>query len=308
MHEGSRKAVVAAFMANLGIALAKFIGFAFTGSAGMLAEAVHSVADTGNQGLLFLGGSRAKKQADDAHPFGYARERYFWAFIVAVMLFTLGAAFALYEGIQKVIHPRELESFEWAVIILGLSFGLESLSLRTGVRETNRVRGNARWRDFVRDAKIPELPVVLLEDIGALVGLGFALAGVILAEVTGNPRFDAVGSIAIGLLLAMIAAFLATEMKSLLIGEAADPAQQQTISNAILSAPRVQRIIHQRTEHLGPEELLVGVKIEFDHSMRVEELSAAIDEVEVRIRTVVPEARWLYIEPDVLHTESEPLS
>jgi cation diffusion facilitator family transporter len=223
MTDGSQRAIVAAFLANAGIAVAKFVGFAFTGAASMLAEAVHSVADTSNQGLLLLGGRRARRPATEQHPFGFGRERYFWSFVVAVVLFTAGALFALFEGEEKLRHPHELESAGWAVGILVVAVVLESFSLRTAVRESAHVKGEQSWWGFVRHAKVPELPVVLLEDVGALCGLVFALTGVGLAEVTGNPRFDALGSLAIGLLLAVIAIILAMEMKSFLIGEAAPP-------------------------------------------------------------------------------------
>ena len=260
MHEGSRRAIIAAFLANLGIAIAKFVGFAITGSASLLAEAIHSLADTGNQALLFLGGARAKRAATPEHPFGYGRERFFWAFVVSVVLFTLGGAFALYEGIEKLRHPHELDYFGVAIVILLVSVVLEALSFRTARHEANLEKPkSAGWWTFIRRTKNPELPVVLLEDSGALIGLFFALIGVTLAKVTGNPRWDAVGSVAIGLLLIAISIVLAVEMKGLLIGESASPARQLAIANAIKDSPEVQGIIHMKTEHIGPDELLVGV-------------------------------------------------
>ncbi|MGE0880202.1 MAG: cation diffusion facilitator family transporter [Acidimicrobiia bacterium] len=299
MHEGSRKAIIAAFLANLGIAIAKFIGFFFTGSAGMLAEAVHSVADTGNQALLFLGGNRARKSATAEHPFGYGRERYFWAFVVAVVLFTLGGAFAIYEGVEKLRHPHEPESLWWAVGILAFAIVLESLSFRTARREAESERQGARWMAFIRRSKSPELPVVLLEDTGALIGLVFALVGVVLVKITHNARFDAVGSLAIGLLLCTIAIVLAVEMKGLLIGESATPEDEAKIASAITTSPNVLGIIHLRTEHLGPEELLMGAKVEFSHSLTLPQLADAIDEVERRVRAALPATRVIYIEPDI---------
>ncbi len=299
MQEGSRKAVVAAFFANMGIAAAKFVGFAITGAASMLAEAIHSVADSSNQGLLLLGGRRARRAASAEHPFGYGRERYFWSFVVAVVLFTLGSLFALYEGVEKLRHPHELESALVAVVILALAIVFEIFSFRTAVVECNRVRKGASWWHFIRRSKSPELPVVLLEDLGALVGLILALVGVVLADVTGNPSWDAMGSIAIGLLLGVIAITLAIEMKSLLIGEAASPRELDAIRAAIESNGEVRRLIHMRTQHLGPDELLVGAKIELDATLDAAGVARAINAVEERVRTAVPAARVLYFEPDV---------
>jgi cation diffusion facilitator family transporter len=299
MHEGSKKAIVAAFCANLAIAVAKLIGFLFTGAASMLAEAVHSGADTTNQGLLFLGGARARKTATAEHPFGYGRERYFWAFVVALVIFSLGSMFALFEGIEKVREPHELESAGVALAILLVAMGCEGYSLRTAVKESRHSKGPESWWNFIRRSKTPELPVVLLEDLGALVGLVLALVGLGLAEITGNPRFDAVGSIAIGLLLGAIAITLVVEMKSLLIGEAASPAMIAQIRSAMESCDKVERVIHLRTEHLGPEELLVAAKLAFHPDLDVRGLAAAIDDAEIRIREAVPDARVIYIEPDI---------
>lgn len=298
MHEGGKKAVVAALLANGGIAIAKFTGFAITGAASMLAEAIHSVADTGNQGLLLLGAKRATRAPDEQHPFGYGRERFFWAFVVAMVLFSIGSMFALYEGYEKLRHPHELEYAAVAMGILGVAIVLETLSFRTAFREASKVRGDQSWPSFIKHTKSPELVTVLLEDIGALVGLVFAFAGVTLAEVTGNPRFDAVGSIAIGLLLGAIAFVLAKENKSLLIGEAADKTQLNAIEQAVLSTDGVSRIIHIRTLHLGPEELLVAAKVEFDGSLDQIQLGDAIDRTEHRVRSDVPDARLIFIEPD----------
>jgi len=307
MHDGSRRAIAAAFGSNLAIAVAKFVGFLFTGAASMLAEAVHSAADTTNQGLLFLGGAKARKRATADHPFGYGRERYFWSFVVALVIFSLGSMFALFEGIEKLISPHQLESAVWAIAILVLALGCESFSLRTAVRESRPVKGEESWWRFIHRSKTPELPVVLLEDVGALIGLGLALVGLILAEVTGNPRFDAIGSVAIGVLLGVIAVILMVEMKSLLIGEAASPVIVAGITEAMESSPEVVRVIHLRTEHLGPDELLVAAKVYFDTALSVPALAQAIDDVERRVRAAVPEAGIIYIEPDVGRTsESVP--
>ena len=296
-EEGSRRTVIAAFLANLGIALAKFVGFAFTGAASMLAEAFHSVADTSNQGLMLLGRRRAGRSPTPEHPFGYGRERYFWSFVVALVIFSLGSLFALYEGVEKLRHPHRLESAGWAIGILAVAVVLESLSLRTAVRESRRLKGGSWWR-FIREAKVPELPVVVLEDLGALTGLAFALAGVLLADLTGNPRFDALGSLAIGILLGAIATILVIEMKSLLIGESATPGQHDAIRRAIENNPCVRCLIHMRTEHLGPEELLVGAKVELDGGLDTAGVAAAINSVEDDVRAAVPEVRLMYVEPD----------
>ena len=306
MQEGSKKAIIAAFFANLGIAIAKFVGFGITRSAGLLAEAAHSLADTGNQGLLLLGSKRARRRADARNPFGYGRERYFWSFIVALVLFSMGGLFALYEGIKKLIHPHETHNVLVAIIILVVAIGLETFSLMTAIREARHARppGMTLWR-FVRTSRSPELPVVLLEDIGAEAGLVIALAGVVLSHVTHNPRWDAVGSVSIGVLLTVIAIVLAIEMKQSLIGETATDEVEGRIRTTTLAHPRVRNIIHLRTQHIGPEQLLVGIKVEFDHLLSFADLATTIDAVETSIRTSVPEAATIYIEPDVARAGSQ---
>lgn len=304
MTNGSRKAIFAAFFANLGIAISKFIGFLLTGSASLLAETIHSAADTGNQMLLFLGGQRARKSATPEHPFGYGRERYFWAFAVALVLFSMGGMFALYEGISKFRDPHEVESLGIAIVILIVAIALESFSLRTAVKESNPIRqpGTSWWR-FIRRTKQPELPVVLLEDVGALIGLFFALGGVITAHVTDDARWDAAGSISIGLLLIVIAIVLVIEMKSLLIGESASADMREAIIAAIESSAHVDQLIHIRTEHIGPDEILVGAKIEYWSSMSADQLVAAINATEEAIRVAVPAATVIYLEPDLQRTD-----
>ena len=306
MTDGSRKAIFAAFFANLGIAISKFIGFLITGSASLLAETIHSAADTGNQLLLFLGGHRARKTATAEHPFGYGRERYFWSFAVALVLFSMGGMFALYEGIQKFRDPHEVESLGVAVGILIVAILLESFSLRTAVKESNHVRepGTSWWR-FIRSTKQPELPVVLLEDVGALIGLVFALSGVTMAQITDDARWDAVGSISIGLLLIVIAIVLVIEMKSLLIGESASTETRSAIIAAIESSEHVDQLIHIRTEHIGPDEILVGAKIEYSSALTADQLVAAINSTEDQIRAAVPAATVIYLEPDV-HRSDHP--
>ncbi len=302
--EVGTKSVVAALLANSAIAAAKFVGFFFTRSSSMLAEAIHSVADAGNQALLLLGVRRATKRPSTEHPFGYGRERYFWSFIVAVVIFTLGAGFAVYEGIEKVRHPHEIKGLWWAVAILGTGIVLESLSFRTAIREARPLRGQRTWWQFIRRSRSPELPVVLLEDFGALAGLVIALVAVVLAHVTGNAVWDGIGTLCIGALLGTIAVLLAIELKSLLIGEGALPEHRQQLLAAASTAPGVRRVIHLRTQHLGPQELLVGVKAEFDAELDMQGLASAVDATEARLRAAVPIAQVIYVEPDLLRGES----
>ena len=300
MQDGSKKAIVAAFGANLGIAVSKFVGFLVTGSAGLAAESVHSLADTANQGLLFLGSSRGAKERDEDHPFGHERERFFWAFIVALILFSMGGLFALYEGISKLRHPHETESMGIALAILGVAILLEGFSLRTALREVAHVRlpGQTLWR-FIREAKHPELPTVVLEDIAAEAGLVIAFAGVLLGHWTGNPRWDAAGSVAIGLLLIIVAFILGAEMKSLLMGETASTTDRLNLESALRGSPHVARVIYMHTQHVGPDVILVATKVIFDPSLPAVEVSQAIDVAELNMRAAVPQARFIFIEPDI---------
>jgi cation diffusion facilitator family transporter len=306
MTDGSRRAIVAAFLANLGIAIAKLVAFAFTGAASMLAESVHSLADTGNQALLLLGSKRARRSATAEHPFGFGRERYFWAFVVALVLFSMGSLFAVVEGVEKLFHPHELSSPGWALAVLAVAIVLEAFSLRTAVHEAGTLRGRESWWTFIRHSKTPELPVVLLEDVGALLGLLFAAVGVGLALATGDPRWDAVGSVAIGLLLGVIAIILAIEMKSLLIGEAAAPATIAAIREALATRDGVTHLIHLRTLHLGPDELLVAAKLAFDPDLSLRTVADLVNSLEAAVRSRVPTARLVFIEPDVYRPEYAP--
>jgi cation diffusion facilitator family transporter len=290
--------VVAALGANASIAVIKFVAFAVTGSASMLAEGVHSVVDSGNQVLLLRGGRSARREATAQHPFGYGRDRYVYGFLVALMLFSAGGLFALYEGVEKIRHPHHLDSPAVAVIVLVVAIGLESFSLRTAVTVSKQLKGEDSWFGFVRHAKNPELPVVLLEDIAALVGLVFALAGVGLATLAGAPVWDGIATFAIGFLLVAVAVILVIETKSLLVGEAAAPADVAQIE-AGLVGPGVERVIHLRTMHLGPDELLVGAKLAMPRGATLPQIAAAIDDAERRVRAVVPAARVIYLEPDL---------
>ena len=297
--EGSTRAITAALLANAGIAIAKFVGYLITGSSSMLAESVHSVADTSNQGLLLFGQRAARKEADRLHQFGYGRSRYFYSFVVALVLFTLGSVFALYEGYHKISHPADLTSPIVAVAILVVAIGLEGYSFRTAIVESRPLKGSGSWWRFIRNSRNPELPVVLLEDTGALIGLIFALAGIGLTILTGDPVWDGVGTVAIGVLLGMIAVILMVEMHSLLIGEGATKRQDQAIRTAIEQTANVDRLIHLRTQYLGPEELLVGAKIALAPSTDLATVAATIDAAEVAIRAAVPAAQVIYLEPDL---------
>ncbi len=302
----SNKAVVAALLANMAIAVAKFVGYLVTGSSSMLAESVHSVADSGNQGLLLLGGRKAKKAADEEHPFGYGRERYFWAFVVALVLFTLGGLFSIYEGVHKLQEASEggeLESPIVAIVILLFAIVAEGFSFRTAIRESRPTKGSQTWWRFIRTSKTPELPIVVLEDFGALVGLALALVGVVLSAVTGDLVWDALGTLAIGVLLLVIAVVLVVEMRGLLLGESASAEQVGQIRRALVG-DGVTRVIHLRTMHLGPEELLVAAKVELAQGMDVPGVARTIDAAEGRVRTVVPIARVMYLEPDLYREPS----
>ena len=296
---GSKRAIIAALLANAGIALAKFVGFLITGSSSMLAEGVHSVADTSNQGLLLLGQRQAGKQPDALHQFGYGRSRYFYAFVVALVLFSLGAAFALYEGYEKVVHPHELTSPYVAIAILVVAIGLEGFSFRTAMVESRPLKGSGSWWRFIRTSRNPELPVVLLEDTGALIGLVLALAGVGLTMATGNPIWDGVGTLCIGALLAVIAVILMVEMHSALIGEGATPQEGQAIRQALERTAHIDRVIHLRTQYLSPDELLVGAKIALAPETDLATVAATIDAAEVAIRAAVSAVTVIYLEPDL---------
>lgn len=298
MAGGGLKAIIAALLANAGIALAKFIGFLITGSSSMLAESVHSVADTSNQGLLLLGRKAAQRRATRQHQFGYGRNRYFYAFVVALLLFTLGSVFAIYEGIHKVRYGEELSLPSVAITILVVAIVLESFSLRTAVKQSKAVKGDATWWGFIRQATSPELPVVLLEDTGALFGLVFALTGVGLTALTGDTVWDGIGTIMIGVLLGIIAIVLIVETKSLLIGEGAGERELAMIIDQ-LTADGIERVIHIRTEYIGPEELLVAAKLAIRPGMEISDVAREIDAAEERLRTAVPTVRLVYLEPDL---------
>lgn len=297
--EGGKKAVIAALGANLTIAASKCFAFAVTGSASMLSEGIHSMADSANQVLLLIGGRHAKKKPDAEHQFGYGRTRYIYGFVVSIVLFLVGGVYAFNEGIHKVLNPEPLHDVWWAIGVLVFAMLLEGFSFTTAVREANRTRGKQSMLRFVRDARQPELPVILLEDFGALIGLVLAFIGVGLAALTGNGVWDGLGSMAIGLLLVVIAVFLSLETASMLIGEGAVPAEQEKIRNALESAPDIDRVIHLRTLHVGPDDLMVAAKIAIGHDDTGREIAAAIDAAERRVRAVVSNATYIYLEPDL---------
>ncbi len=302
--EGGTKAVLAALTANLGIATAKFVAFAFTGSSSMLSEAIHSVADSGNQVLLLVGGKRAQRAPDEHFQFGYSRVRYVYAFVVAIVLFSVGGLYSLYEGIHKLSHGEDLKDLNIALVVLVLALGLEGWSFRTAMREANKSRADRSLFAFVRRVRQPELPVVLLEDFGALVGLIFALFGVGMAKITGDSRWDALGAIAVGSLLVVIAVFLAIEMSAMLVGESALPEQQAAITKALQEASLVDRIVYLKTLHTGPDELLVATKVAVDREVTAGEIARGIDEAEAAIRAAVPTARYIFIEPDLFRASA----
>ena len=298
--EGGTRAIIAALGANIGIAITKFGAFLLTGSSSMLAESIHSLADSGNQVLLLVGGKRSRRTATAEHPFGYGRERYVYAFIVSVVLFSVGGLFALYEGWHKVHHPEPIDAWQWVPIaVLLVAIGLESYSFRTAIHESNQTRGQLSWVQFIRRAKAPELPVVLLEDFAALIGLVFALIGVGMTLITGNGVWDGLGTLAIGALLVCVAVVLAIETKSLLLGEGAGPEVVARIQAALLADDSVQRVIHMRTMHLGPEELLVAAKIAVAPTDSAAEVARTINAAEARVRAAEPVARVIFLEPDI---------
>lgn len=297
--EGSMRAIIAALLANIGIAITKFIAAAFSGSASMFAEGIHSLADSGNQILLIIGGKRAKRAATAAHPFGYGRSRYIYAFMVSIVLFSVGGLFSITEGLSKLQHPHELEMVWLPLVVLGTAIVLESFSLRTAVKEANHVRHGKSWVQFIRHAKSPELPVILLEDLAALIGLVLAFGGVGLTVVTHNPIWDAIGTLAIGGLLILVAIVLGLETSSLLVGEGATAEDTGKIRKALKDTAGVESVIHMKTLYLGPEELMVGAKIAVAEKVTGKQIAKIIDAAEENVRAAVPAARVIYLEPDI---------
>ncbi|MBN2176652.1 MAG: cation diffusion facilitator family transporter [Demequinaceae bacterium] len=300
-HAGTR-AVLAALAANIGLAVTKFVAFLLTGAAAMLAESVHSVADSGNQILLLVGGRRAKREETESHPFGYSRARYYYAFLVAVILFFVGGLYALFEAWHKFHNPEPIEAWRWVPLtVLGVGILLESLSFRTAIRESNRVRGILGWAAYIRRSRSPELPVILLEDLAALIGLLFAFAGISLTLVTGDGRWDGAGTAGIGFLLVAVAFILGVETKSMLMGESATAEDLEAIRGAFAES-KLGNVVHLRTMHLGPDDLLVAAKVALPGSTPLTQAAALVDDAEARIRAAVPAARLIYIETDAERT------
>jgi cation diffusion facilitator family transporter len=305
--EGSPRAIVAALAANLGIAATKLLAWALTGASSMLAESIHSIADSGNQALLLVGSRRARRAPTETHQFGFGRERYIYAFIVSIVLFSVGGLFALYEAYHKwhdvhAGHENELLTSQWKwvpIVVLVLAIAMEGYSFRTAIVESNRIRGRVGWVQFVRRARAPELPVVLLEDFAALIGLALALLGVGMTLLTNNGYWDVVGTAGIGLLLVLVAIVLAVETKSLLLGESAVDEQEALIEAALADSDGIGEILNMRTLHVGPEELLIAVKIAVTDTESAADVARAINSAEVRIRAAVPGARYVFIEPDI---------
>lgn len=303
---GGTKAIIAAFLANLGIAITKFIAWAFSGASAMLAEGVHSLADAGNQVLLLIGGKRAQRKPSKQHPFGYGRVRFIYAFVVSIILFSAGGVFSIVEGINKLQHPHPLEVWWLPMLVLTIAIVLESFSLRTAIRESNPIRGKATWVEFIRHSKAPELIVVLLEDLAALVGLVFAFLGVGLTALTGLSVFDAVSTLFIGALLVVVAVILGIQVKGLLIGEGASDEDVAKIEAALLEGSDIDRIIHMKTLYLGPDEFMIGAKVSVSPQLTVRELAVVVNQAEKRIRAVVPAAAVIYLEPDVYVDPEDP--
>ena len=313
MNANSHRAIIAALLANTGIALAKLFAFAMTGSSSMLAESIHSFADTSNQALLLWGSKASRQKPTPLHPFGYGRERYFWSFVVALILFSLGSVFAIYEGVHKLLEPGEIKSPMWAVGVLICGLLLEGWSFRTAVMEAQHAKKTASWWQFIRKSRSPELPVIILEDFGALVGLLLALIGVVASLLTNNTIFDSIATLAIGLLLGIIAVVLAVEMKSLLIGESAAPSFNQTIGLTLEQHETVRRVIHYKTLHIGPDELLIAAKVEFDPSLELPQIANSINAIEQKLRELSGHHLWIFLEPDIYRPptptqEAEPSS
>jgi cation diffusion facilitator family transporter len=305
----SKKVVMLALGANFGIAIAKGVAFVFTKSSAMLAEAIHSLADTGNQLLLLLGMSRAAQPPDDRHPFGYKMESYFWSFIVAIMLFSLGGLFALYEGWHKLHEVQEalaagkhtpMANPGIAIGVLAVSILLEGYSWYAATKEVNRLRGDQGMLSFIESSKSTEIIVIWMEDTGALIGLILALVGVVLVLVTGNPYFDVYSTFAIGVLMVSIAFFVARETKSLLIGEGATKEDVQKMSELAENAEGVNELLSMRTMQLGEDEILVAMKIQWTPGLEIGEVAQLTNALEAKIREAVPKARYLFVEPDVL--------
>jgi cation diffusion facilitator family transporter len=297
-HDSTARAILYAFLANLGIAIAKTWAASITGSGSMLAEAIHSYADTGNQVLLYLGLKQSLRPPDEEHPLGYGKLSYFWSFIVAILLFSMGGLFSIYEGYHKLTHPEPLSQIWIALVVLVLAIMLEGASLFGALREIKKVRAGRPFFEWFRHTRNSELVVVLGEDIGAQLGLVLALSFLILAFVTGNPMFDALGSICIGVVLLVISVFVAWRVKSLLVGRSADPEIQQAIDAIICEQEGIECMLNTITIQFGPDTMLAA-KVKMDPALNINDAVASINSLERKLKARIPKLKWCFIEPDV---------
>ena len=296
-HDSTIRAILYAFLANFGIALAKSWAAWLTGSGSMLAEAIHSYADTGNQVLLYLGLKQSQRPPDNEHPLGYGKLSYFWSFIVALVLFTLGGLFSIYEGYHKFSHPEPLSQVWVAIVVLVLAVILEGFSLFGALREIRKVRGNRPFRDWLKHTRNSELVVVLGEDIGAQLGLLLALGFLVLAAITGNPMYDALGSMCIGVVLLVISVFIASRVKSLLVGRSADPEVQEIIDSVIREQDGIDGVYNTITIQYGPDTML-AVKVKIRDDLNVNAAVARINALERELKVRIPNLKWCFVEPD----------
>jgi len=297
-HDSTVRAILYAFLANLGIALAKSWAAVVTGSGSMLAEAIHSYADTGNQVLLYLGLKQSLRPPDNEHPLGYGKLSYFWSFIVAILLFSMGGLFSIYEGYHKLMHPEPLSQIWIAIVVLVLAIFLEAASLFGALREIRKVRAGRPFREWLRHTRNSELVVVLGEDIGAQLGLVLALAFLIMAFITGNPMFDALGSICIGVVLLVISFFVGWRVQSLLVGKSADPDIQAAIDAIINEQHGIESVFNTITMQFGPDTMLAA-KIKMNPSLGINEAVENINALERQLKARIPKLKWCFIEPDV---------
>ena len=297
-HHSTARAILYAFIANFGIAIAKTWAAFYTGSGSMLAEAIHSYADTGNQVLLYLGLKQSQRPPDEEHPLGYGKLSYFWSFIVAILLFSLGGLFSIYEGMHKLAHPEQLSNLWVAIVVLILAIFLEAGSLLGALREIRLVRAGRPFGEWLKHTRNSELVVVLGEDIGAQLGLMLALGFLILAEVTGNPMYDALGSICIGVVLLIISAFVGWRVRSLLVGRSADPEIQEMINAIIADHEDIDYVFNVITIQFGPDTML-AVKVKMKSGIVIEDAVATINALERTLKERVPKLAWCFVEPDV---------
>ncbi len=298
-HNSIARAILYAFLANFGIAIAKTWAAAITGSGSMLAEAIHSYADTINQVLLFLGLKQSQRPADEEHPLGYGKLSYFWSFVVAILLFSMGGLFSIYEGVHKLNNPEPLSQIWIAIVVLLFAIVLEGGSLFGALREIRKLRGKKSLRMWLKHTRNSELVVVLGEDVGAQLGLMFALGFLLLAEITGDPVYDAVGSICIGVILIVISAFVAWRIRSLLVGRSAEPDIQDAIAEIIAEQDGIEFVFNTITMQFGPDTMLAA-KIKMRSDMTIGEAVDSINALERELKARVPKLKWCFIEPDTV--------